>query len=125
MARARAGRAPAATDRLLVRIDDGLYELVELDDVYHLETGGHDTLVRTRSKRRRRSTETLAQLLKRLPRPPFFQCHRSHAINLRRVRQVRLRETGDWEVRLDPPVNVVVPVGRTREKELFELLGGR
>lgn len=119
----RGGRA--AGGRLLVRLDRGLYELVELDDVFHLQADGGDTLVRTRGKRPRRCTERLSQLLKRLPQPPFFACHRSHAINLRRVRTIRLRDAGDWEVKLDPPVNAVIPVSRNREQELFDLLGGR
>ena len=35
-------------------------------------------------------------------------------MNLDRVREVRLRkgDDNDWELKLDPPVNSVLPVGR-------------
>ena len=36
-----------------------------------------------------------------------------YAVNLRRVRELRPRDEGDdWEVRLEPPVNRVLPVAR-------------
>ena len=44
----------------------------------------------------------------------FAQIHRSWAVNLRRVREIRLAPNGGWEVRLDLPVNRVLPVSRRR-----------
>lgn len=39
--------------------------------------------------------------------------HRAHAVNLRRVRELRPRDDGaDWEVKLDPSVNRMLPVAR-------------
>lgn len=38
---------------------------------------------------------------------------RAYAVNLCRVRELRPRDEGDdWEVRLEPPVNRVLPVAR-------------
>ena len=44
----------------------------------------------------------------------FVRIHRSYLINLDRVREIRLRgdHSNDWEVKLDPPVNAVLPVSR-------------
>jgi DNA-binding LytR/AlgR family response regulator len=51
--------------------------------------------------------------------------HRSIAVNVDRVAEVRLRVNGrDWELRLEPPVNSVVPLGRTRLAALWGAYGG-
>ena len=51
--------------------------------------------------------------------------HRSYLVNLGRVRELRLRrgDTNDWEVKLDPPVNAVLPVGRGYLAKLKKALG--
>jgi DNA-binding LytR/AlgR family response regulator len=54
--------------------------------------------------------------------------HRSIAVNVDRVAEVRLRENGStgarvWELRLEPPVNSVVPIGRTRLAALWAAYG--
>jgi hypothetical protein len=42
-------------------------------------------------------------------------------VNLRRIREIRARkEGGGWELRLEPPVNRIIPVGRTYEPRLWE-----
>ncbi len=46
--------------------------------------------------------------------------HRSWAVNLRRVREIRPAADGGWEVKLDPPVNRVLPVSRRRVSALWE-----
>ncbi len=53
----------------------------------------------------------------------FFQIHRSWAVNLRRVREIRPAPEGGWEVKLDPPVNRVLPVSRRRISALWERFG--
>jgi len=52
------------------------------------------------------------------------QVHRSVAVNVDRVAEARRRENGrDWELRLEPPVNSVVPIGRTRLAALWAAYG--
>jgi len=46
--------------------------------------------------------------------------HRSWAVNLRRVREIRPAADSGWEVKLDPPVNRVLPVSRRRVTALWE-----
>ena len=50
----------------------------------------------------------------------FAMIHRSWAVNLRRVREIRPAADGGWEVKLDPPVNRVLPVSRRRVSALWE-----
>jgi len=45
-------------------------------------------------------------------------------VNLRRVRELRGRQEGDdWEVKLEPPVNRVLPVSRSALKALLRAAG--
>ena len=50
----------------------------------------------------------------------FAMIHRSWAVNLRRVREIRPAADNGWEVKLDPPVNRVLPVSRRRVSALWE-----
>ncbi|MFV2045177.1 MAG: LytTR family transcriptional regulator DNA-binding domain-containing protein [Anaerolineales bacterium] len=57
------------------------------------------------------------------PSPPFFRIHRSYIVNLNRARELRARGERDSEIKLDPPVNKVLPVSRTAYSKLRKLLG--
>ena len=58
-----------------------------------------------------------------MPSPPFFRILRSYIVNINRVLELRLRGRRDYEVKMDPPVNKVLPVSRDRYPELAKLLG--
>jgi DNA-binding LytR/AlgR family response regulator len=50
--------------------------------------------------------------------------HRSVAVNADRVSEIRPRDNGrDWELRLEPPVNRVVPIARSRLAALWQAYG--
>jgi DNA-binding LytR/AlgR family response regulator len=54
----------------------------------------------------------------------FVRIHRNHLVNPAHVRLVRRRDDGgDWEVRLAPPVNGVLPVSRSALRHLWESFG--
>jgi DNA-binding LytR/AlgR family response regulator len=54
----------------------------------------------------------------------FVRTHRDYLVNRRHVRRVRWRPQGDdWEVTLDPPVNVVLPVSRSALAALWAAFG--
>ena len=108
--------------RLVVETREGVSLLFDPFQVFHLEVDGHDTLVRTARKRAYRSTRRVADLLARLPTPPSFRCHESFAVNLARVRSIEA--TGrDRRLRLDPPVNRLLPMARGRVAALYRALG--
>jgi DNA-binding LytR/AlgR family response regulator len=82
-------------------------------DVYFLEADGGDTLVRLRGARRLRDVRRLAAVAPLFEPFGFLVIHRSYAVNLRRMRELRPRDDSeDWEVKLEPPVNRVLPVAR-------------
>ena len=88
-------------------------------DVYWIEAEEKSTWVRLRGKDRLRDHRGIAEVVEALAPFGFLRVHRNHAVNLRRVAEIRRRDTGsDWEVKLEPPVNRVLPVARGRVKEL-------
>ena len=49
--------------RLVIHIEEGLREIVDLDDVYYLEADEDDTLVRLAGKIRRRDIRPINELV--------------------------------------------------------------
>ena len=111
-------------DRLLLHLARDRRRAVDPDDIYFLEATGQTTLVRLRSSRRLRDTRTLGDLVPLLSPFGAVRVHRNHAVNVRHVLDVRRREgEADWEVKLEPPVNRVLPVSRMYLKELWAAFG--
>ena len=111
----------AATRRVLLHLDDGSRVPLEPPEVFFLEAIGDETAVRTRGSRRLRDVRSLGELIRRFPPGLFVQVHRSFAVNIDRVAEIRHRATGrDWEVKLEPPVNRVLPVSRGQVGKLLK-----
>ena len=88
--------------RIPVKVAPGRVLLLGAASVYYLEGERGGALVRTARRKRLRSTRPLAEW------------------------EERLRGAGDpndWEVKLDPPVNAVLPIGRTQLPAIREVLG--
>jgi DNA-binding LytR/AlgR family response regulator len=112
------------TDRMIIWVEVGRGVVVEPEDVYWLEAEGAATWVRLRGRDRLRDRRSLGKVVEALAGFGFLRVHKNHAVNLRRVQEVRRRAPGaDWEVKLEPPVNRVLPVARGRERELLEAFG--
>ena len=110
--------------RILLHLHDGRRVPLEPDEVFLLTADGDETQVRTRGRRRLRDVRALGEVVARFPPGILVQIHRSMAVNVDRVAEVRRRPNGrDWELRLEPPVNQVVPVARTRLAALWAAYG--
>jgi DNA-binding LytR/AlgR family response regulator len=111
--------------RIAIKVSNRRFVLLDVDEIYCLESEGHDTWVRTARKSRLRSVRSLGELEKTLKPYGFSRIHKSYLVNLDRVREVRLRkgDDNDWELKLDPPVNSVLPVGREHLAGLRRVLG--
>jgi DNA-binding LytR/AlgR family response regulator len=79
--------------------------------------------VRTRHAQPLVDVRQLGEIIEAFESRGFVQIHRSWAVNLRRVRETRPAPEGGWEVKLDPPVNRVLPVSRRRISALWERFG--
>lgn len=113
-----------ALDRILLHLPRGVRRPVEPDEIYFVEAEEGDCLVRLRGRRRVREVRTFGQVADLLEAHGFVRIHRGYLVNVRRVREIRpVRGEGGWEVRLDPPVNRVLPVSRRQSPELFAAYG--
>lgn len=111
--------------RATLHLKDGLREVVDTADVYLLEAEGGQTMVRLRDADPREDVRPLGEILPHFEARGFLRIHRSYAVNLSRVQFLRRRDVGrDWEVRLEPPVNRVLPVSRDALPYLLEALEG-
>jgi DNA-binding LytR/AlgR family response regulator len=110
--------------RVLLHLADGRRVPLEPDEVFLLEADGDETEVRTRGRRRLRDVRALGEVVAHLPPGRFVQIHRSLAVNVDRVAELRRRPPGrDWELRLEPPVNRVLPIARGRLAALWAAYG--
>ena len=108
--------------RLPVEGKDGSIDLIEIDGIFYLEAQGEKTLIRTRRKKPYQSIQRLGELAKKLPVPAFVRCHREYIVNLNRVRSLTRRNSRDYDLRLDPPVNRRIPIARDRFENIRKIL---
>lgn len=96
--------------KALLHMAGRLCRVVDADDIYYLEAQGDETDVRLRGRRPLRDVRSLGEVLQELG-AGFVRIHRNHAVHPGRVREIRPASSGSgWEVRLEPPVNKVLPV---------------
>ena len=111
-------------DRVLLHLDSGERRVVDPDEVYYLEVLEEATRLRLRSARALIDTRPADEVLPHFTPYGFLQIHREYAVNLRRIRTIRRRDNGrDWEVKLEPPVNRVLPVSRGLLGNLWKAFG--
>ncbi len=113
----------ALEDRILLHLQDGRRIPADPQEIYLLQAEGGETLVRTRHAQPLTDVRQLSELIDAFEPFGFAQIHRSLAVNLHRVREIRSAPNGGWEVKLDPPVNRVLPVSRRRVSTLWERFG--
>ena len=112
------------SNRVLLHLNDGRRVPIEPDEVFLLHSVGDETELRTRGRRRLRDVRSLGEVLGLFPSGLFVQIHRAYAINADRVAEARRRDSSrDWEVKLEPPVNRVLPVARGRVAALWAAFG--
>jgi DNA-binding LytR/AlgR family response regulator len=110
--------------RLLLHLSPGLRQVVDVEDIFFVEATGDDTRIRTRSARALRDVRPMKEIESLLLPRGFVRTHRDYLVNPDRVRQVRKRSSGeDWELKLDPPVNRVLPVSRSALADLWAAFG--
>jgi DNA-binding LytR/AlgR family response regulator len=107
-------------EKVLVHFGDFVRKPIDPAEVYFLEAVGDQTLIRTRSARPLRDVRSLGELLPRFTPYGFLRIHKNHAVNLDRIREIRRRKKGaDWELKLEPPVNRILPISRNALKKLL------
>jgi hypothetical protein len=102
-------------NRILVHISRSEHRLLDPDDVYSLRATGGETEVRLRSRTPLVDVRPIGEVAPLFEPFGFVRIHREHAANTAHVRMLQLRTDGrDWELKLEPPVNRVLPIARDR-----------
>jgi DNA-binding LytR/AlgR family response regulator len=115
---------PSTPTRFGVRVDRDRLRLVDPAEVFVLEADGSETVLRMAGRRKLRDPRALGELMPLFSPHGFVRVHRNHAVNLARVLELRRRDgSDDWELKMEPPVNRVLPVARGRLHDLLDLLG--
>jgi DNA-binding LytR/AlgR family response regulator len=113
-----------SAERLLLHLGRDRRRAIDPGEVRFLEAAGQKTLVRLRGSARLTDVRALGVVLRLLAPFGIVRVHRNHAVNVRHVLEIRRRSgEADWEVKLEPPVNTVLPVGRTYLKPLWAAFG--
>jgi len=113
-----------AAHRVLVHISRSEHRVLDPDDVFFLKARGGQTEVRLRSRTPLIDLRPLGEVAPLFEPFGFVRIHREYAINVARIRLLRLQADGrDWELKLEPPVNSVLPIARDRLAGLRVALG--
>lgn len=111
--------------RILVHLSRTEYRVVDPDDVYLVEARGDESHIRLRGRSPLVDIRPLGDLEPILSVAGILRIHRQHAVNPSRIHTLRRQADGrDWEVKLEPPVNAVLPIARDRLAALRKALGG-
>ena len=116
--------APGGSGLFLLHPEPGRRDVIDPDDIFFVEATDDDTSVRTRRAQRLTDVRSLGEIERLLAPRGFVRTHRNYLVNPNHVRQVRLRPgSKDWELKLDPPVNRVLPVSRSALASLWAAFG--
>ena len=111
--------------RILIHISRSEHRVLDPDDVYFLRASVGETEVRLRSSTPLVDVRPIGEVAPTFEPFGFVRVHREHAVNLARIRLLRLQADGrDWELKLEPPVNKVLSIARDRLAGLHAALGG-
>lgn len=105
---------PARSKDKIILVDPAeiLYVFAQ-DDRAYLQTG----------EERLPTQFTLAELEKRLSRSGFFRVHRAYLVNLQQVKEVIPYTRNSFSLRLKDTARTEIPLSKSAERELRELLG--
>ena len=112
------GRSPHAARYLSVR-KQGRIELVPIDDVLYVQGADDCSELVLMNGRRELHDKTLEKLQALLP-PVFERIHKSYLVRLSAVKALHAHEGSRYEAELKN--GVLLPVGRTRYKEIRDAL---
>jgi len=110
--------------QILIHISRSEHRVLDPDDVYFLRARGGETEVRLRSRTPFVDVRPIGEVAPLFELFGFVRVHREHAVNILRIRLLRLQADGrDWELKLEPPVNKVLSIVRDRLAGLRAALG--
>ena len=110
--------------RVLIHLTDYRRVPIDSNTVYYLEANGDDTLIRTRAALRIQDVRSLGEVLPAYLPHGLIRIHRSYAVNVTKVREIVRRQRGEhWQLRLQPPVGKILPIGAKYLPALWKAYG--
>jgi DNA-binding LytR/AlgR family response regulator len=67
--------------------------------------------------------QLMGDLAKKPPYPAFMRCHLAYIVILNRARVPAPRNSRDYNLHLDPPVNLPIPIARQRLERIRKIIG--
>ena len=108
----------------MVHISRSEQHVLDSDDVCCLHARGGETEIRLGSCAPLVDLRPTGEVAPAYELFGFVRIHREHAVHITRIRLLRLQADGrDWELKLSPPVNSVLPIARDRLAKLRAALG--
>lgn len=107
--------------RLAVNCGDRLVAL-DLDDVYYVTISAGDVIVAGKEIEGRTSYKSLDELQSELPSDKFIRVHRSYLANIGKIYEILPRLGGSYNLRMGGRNGPVIPLSRSRAKELRKIL---
>jgi ABC-2 type transport system ATP-binding protein len=96
--------------------------LIDPADILYVFAQDDRTFLQT-SEGRLPTQFTLAELEKRLSRSGFFRAHRAYLVNLQQVKEVIPYTRDSFSLKLKDAAGTEIPLSKSAERELRELLG--
>ncbi len=94
----------------------------QLEEIYYISRHSGQTLIQTKD-RSFFTKKTLSSILEVLPQPDFFRIHKSHIVNISKIRNLKYHEGGYYHLFLKDFGNIYLTVSRKYVKDLKLLLG--
>lgn len=113
---------PHRTPKVLLHTAAGERRPIDPSTIYFVEAAADDSLIHRRTSRGLRATRDvrpLAEIERALSPHGFIRIHASYLIDPTRVALIRKRTQNDWELKLTPPSNQLLPISRGRLKALW------
>jgi two-component system response regulator LytT len=107
--------------RLVVNCGDRLVAL-DLDDVFYATISAGDVIVAGMEIEGRTSYKSLDELQSELPSDKFIRVHRSYLANIGRIYEILPRLGGSYNLKMGSKSGPVIPLSRSRAKELRKIL---
>ena len=108
-------------ERLAIRVGDRLL-LVQADDIIYASLAGDSINIVTSQVAGNSNFRTLDELHARLDQSVFWRVHRSHLVNINKIKEIVPWFSRNYILRMKDPKATEIPVSRTQTKRLREYL---
>lgn len=97
------------------------YTKIYLNEIYYISRQNGQTIIQT-AHQTHITRKSLSECLKLLPTPDFFRIHKSHIVNISKIKSLKYHEGGYYHLFLNDFGNIYLTVSRNYVKDLKALL---